>query len=296
MNPDGHAVQIRGLGPFELRPYSHFAAPADLTYLVAAPAVAIGVESDGRPAGLALAHFVQPTAVRLAALTVEESLRGLGVGSRLYARLEAELVARGALLADVLAANPHPFLEKLGWQLGARIATAYSFSKRLGEAPWLQSPITSPSYELFPWLCHGPKDREHALRLMENDSVARRLNPFTDPARVFGPSSHGIRYAGELVGWCVTHNLTRGVLQYSSVYVAPNHRRTVAPLIVMGASIREHLCRSEELPYGVQAVPPELPEIERFTAKRLAPWADSVERLHVWWKSMGRAMENGERS
>ena len=295
MNPDGRAIEIRGLGPFEIRPYSHFAAPVDLTYLAAGPAVAFGVESGGRPAGLALAHFVQPTAVRVAALTVEESLRGLGIGGQLYSRLEAELVARGAVLADVLAANPHPFLVKSGWQLGARIATVYSFSKRVGEAPWLQSPIASPSYELFPWLSYGPQDVKDALRLMENDFVARKLNPFTDPARVFGPSSKGIRYKGELVGWCVTHKLTAGVLQYSSVYVAPKHRRTVAPLIVMGNSIREHLCRSEELPYGVQAVPPELPEIERFTAKRLAPWADSVERVHVWWKSMG-AMRNGESS
>jgi GNAT superfamily N-acetyltransferase len=288
MSPGGHAIQIRELGPFEIRPYSHFAAPTDLTYVASGPAVAIGVESGGRPAGLALAHFVQPTAVRVVALTVEQSLRGLGIGRQLYARLEAELVARGAVLADVLAGNPHQFLEKAGWQLGARIATVYTFSKRVGEAPWLQSTIDSPSYELFPWLSHGPEDRMNALRLMENDFVARKLSPFVDPTRVFGPSSKGIRHASQLVGWCVTHKMTTGFLQYSSVYVAPKHRRTVAPLIVMGESIREHLRRSEELPNGVQAVPPELPEIERFAAKRLAPWADSVERVHVWWKSIER--------
>jgi GNAT superfamily N-acetyltransferase len=282
------AIEFRALGPFEIRPYSHFASPVDLTYVAAGPAFAIGVEADGRPAGLALAHFVQPKAVRVVALTVEKSLRGLGVGRQLYSRLEAELVARGVTVADVLAANPHPFLEKSGWQPGARIATVYTFSKRVGEAPWLLSPIASSSYELFPWLSHGPEDREHALRLMENDPVARKLDPFTDPTRVFGPSSKGIRYGGELVGWCVTHRLTSGVLQYSSVYMASKHRRTVAPLIVMSEAIREHLRRSEELPLGVQAVPPELPDIERFSAKRLAPWADSVERVHVWWKSIER--------
>ena len=116
--------------------------------------------------------------------------------------------------------------------------------------------------------------------------VARRLDPFADPMRVFGPASNGIRHGGELVGWCVTHKLTPGVLQYSSVYVAPPHRRTVAPLMVLGESIREHLRRAAELPNGVQAVPPELPEIERFAARRLAPWADGVRRVHVWWKSL----------
>ena len=103
---------------------------------------------------------------------------------------------------------------------------------------------------------------------------------------MFGPCSNGIRHAGELVGWCVTHKVAPGVLQYSSVYVAPSHRRTVAPAMVLGESIREHLRRADELPEGVQAIPPELPEIERFAAKRLAPWADGVERVHVWWKAM----------
>jgi hypothetical protein len=296
MNLEGRAIEIRKLGPFEIRPFSHFAASADLTYSGAVPNVAIGVECDGVPAGLALAQFVRPAAVRVVALTVEEWLRGIGLGTRLYALLETELVVRGAELLDVLAANPHPFLEKLGWQLGARLATVYSFSTRVGEAPWLQSPITSSNYELFPWLSHGPEDRQAAQRLMENDPVARRLDPFSDPVRVYGPASHGIRHKGELVGWCVTHELTRGILQYSSVYVAPQHRRTVAPLIVLSQSIREHLRRWEELPHGVQAVPPELPEIERFTAKRLAPWADNVERIHVWWKSVGEAKKNGASS
>ncbi|RPI88798.1 MAG: N-acetyltransferase [Planctomycetaceae bacterium] len=294
MKTEGPVIEIRRLGPFEIRRYSHFAAAVDLTYLAAGTSIAIGAEADGRPAGLALAHFVRPTAVRVAALTVEEPLRGKGVGSLLSAQLEVELAARGVILADVIAGNPHPFLQRQGWQPGGRLATVYTFSERVGESPWLRSPVNSPSYELFPWLGHTLADRQDALRLMESDTVARCLNPFTDPARVYGPCSHGIRHAGELVGWCVTHRVISGVLHYSSVYVAPRHRRTVAPLIVMGESIREHLRRSEELPTGVQAVPPELLEIERFASKRLAPWADKIERLHVWWKSFAARKNCGE--
>jgi len=47
------------------------------------------------------------------------------------------------------------------------------------------------------------------------------------------------------------------------------------------------LRRFEELPFGIQAVPPELPEIERFANKRLAPWADRTQHVHVWWKQFG---------
>ena len=291
MNEPGDPVQMHMLGPFDIRRYSHFAAPADLTYVSAGPAVAIGVDSGGRPAGLALAVFVRPTAVRVVALTVEEPLRGRGIGGRLHARLLAELVRRGAVLADILATSPHLFLERAGWHVGARMATVYTYSKRVGEAPWLRSPISSSHYEVFPWLSHRPEDRNQALRLKEEDSVARKLDPFADPTRVFGPCSNGIRHAGELAGWCVTHKLAPGILRYSAVYVVPRHRRTVAPAMVLGTSIREHLRRAEELPGGVQAIPPELPEMERFAAKRLAPWADSVERVHVWWKAV-----EGERS
>ena len=288
MSHSGESIQFRRLGPFDIRRYSHFAASVDLTYVRAGPGVAIGVDdADGRPAGLALAVFVRPTAVRVVALSVDESLRGRGIGRRLHAELEADLVASGVVLADLLATHPHPFLQGAGWQVGARIATVYTYSKRVGEAPWLRSPISSSSYEVFPWLSLRSRDREQALRLIEADAVARTLDPFADATRTFGPCSNGIRYAGELVGWCVTHKLDSGLLRYGSVYVAPRHRRTVAAAMVLGESIREHLRRADELPLGMQAIPPALPEIERFAAKRLAPWADSVERVHVWWKALG---------
>jgi GNAT superfamily N-acetyltransferase len=285
MTSAGEKIEIRPLDPFEIRAFSHFASPVDLTYLASSTAFAVGVEASGRPAGLALAHFVRTSAVRVAALIVDESLRGRGIGKQLYGRLVEELLSRGARLADVLASNPEPFLERRGWNLGARLATVYTFSKRVGEAPWLQVPMAlPPQYELLPWLDLTEEDRWKALGLMEDDPVARRLDPFLDPSRVFGPSSNALRYVGELVGWCVAHRISQGMLQYSSVYVAAKQRRTVAPMILLNHSIREHLRRFEELPFGIQAVPPELPEIERFANKRLAPWADRVQRVHVWWK------------
>ncbi|MBV8954846.1 MAG: GNAT family N-acetyltransferase [Solirubrobacterales bacterium] len=285
MTGAGGRIEIRPLDPFEIRAFSHFAASVDLTYLVPPVALAVGVEADGKPAGLALGYFVRASAVRVAALVVDESLRGLGIGKQLYERLIEELLKRGVQLVDVLASNPAPFLERRGWKLGARLASVYTFSKRVGEAPWLQAAIAlPPQYELVPWLHHTKEDRRKAMRLMEDDPVARRLDPFHDPSRVFGPSSNALRQDGELVGWCVTHRISQQTLQYSSVYVAAKQRRTVAPMILLNYSIREHLRRFEEVPFGIQAVPPELPEIERFANKRLAPWADRVQRVHIWWK------------
>jgi len=281
-------IEIRPLDPFEIRTFSHFASSVDLTYLASPEAFAVGVEAAGKPAGLALAHFVRPSAVRVEALVVDESLRGCGIGKQLYGRLMEELRCRGAQLADVLASNPEPFLERRGWNLGVRLATVYTFSKRVGEAPWLRTAILlPPQYELVPWLDLTEEDRRTALRLMEGDPVACRLNPFHDPSRVFGPSSNALRHDGELVGWCVAHQISQATLRYSSVYIAPKQRRTVGPMILLNYSIRQHLRRFEELPYGIQAIPPELPEIERFANKRLAPWADRVQRVHVWWKQFG---------
>jgi len=285
MTGSGGKIEIRSLGPFDIRAFSHFAATVDLTYLVSPAALALGVEADGKPAGLALGYFVRASAVRVAALVVDESLRGLGIGKQLYDRLIEELRKRGAQILDVLASNPEPFLERRGWKLGARLASVYTFSKRVGEAPWLQKAIVlPPPYQLVPWLDHTAQDRQNAMRLMKDDPVARRLDPFHDPGRVFGPSSNALRQDGELVGWCVTHRISSQTLQYSSVYVASKQRRTAAPMILLNHCIREHLRRSEEVPFGIQAVPPELPEIERFANKRLAPWADRVQRVHVWWK------------
>ena len=284
----GENVEIHPLGPFEIRPFSHFVSSGDLTYVASPVAVAVGAGVGGKPVGLALAYFVRPSAVRVAALVVDESMRRRGIGKRLYERLMEELLGRGVQLADVIASNPEPFLEKRGWNLGARLATVYTFSKRVGDAPWLQTAIAlPPEYELVPWLECNDEDRRSAVRLMEEDPVARRLDPFHDPSRVFGPSSNVLRHAGELVGWCVVHRISPTTLQYSSVYVAAKQRRTVAPMILLNRSIREHLRRFEEVPYGIQAVPPELPEIERFANKRLAPWADRVQRVHIWWKQFG---------
>jgi GNAT superfamily N-acetyltransferase len=204
MTGAGEKIEIRPLGPFEIRAFSHFASSVDLTYLAPPAALAVGVEADGKPAGLALAYFVRASAVRVAALVVDESLRRRGIGQQLYGRLIEELLNRGAQLADVLASNPEPFLERRGWKLGVRLASVYTFSKRVGEAPWLQAAIALPrQYELVPWLDHTEEDRRKALHLMEDDPVARRLDPFHDPDRVFGPSSNALRQDGELVGWCV---------------------------------------------------------------------------------------------
>jgi GNAT superfamily N-acetyltransferase len=285
----GKIIEFRAIGAFDIRRYLRFAPSWDVTYCASGAPIAIGIDCDKEAAGLALAYFTNPTTARVVGLTVEESLHGLGFGTKLQSLLEAELVARGAILADMLASAQNPFLERAGWQLGALVATVYIFSEKIGRAPWLQTPITSSDYELFSWLSCGTEDCTMALQLIDGDPVARRLDPFAHSTQVFGPCSKGIRHRGELVGWCVTHKLTPRILQYSSIFVVAKHRGTLAPLMLVCESIREHLRRSKDLPNGMVAVLPELPEMGRFAAKRLEPWADSVERVHVWWKMLKRA-------
>lgn len=266
------AARFAGLTRADLRPRL-LLPPA------ARPTVAVGAEALGRPIGLALAELYASRYAEVLSLYVAPPWRGSGLGTELLARLERELVARGAALADLLyttgtatTASLESALRRLGWPEPERRMVVCRFRpERILEAPWLEPQVLPAAFEVFPWTDLRASER---LALAERGWYPRDLDPLEEEATLEPCNSLGLRYRGELAGWLITHRVDANTVRYTSGFVRSDLQRT-ARLIPLGRLAMERQVAAG-IPFGTWAVSFGRPRMVRLVRGRLAPYLERV--------------------
>ncbi len=62
----------------------------------------------------------------------------------------------------------------------------------------------------------------------------------------------GLRYQGQVVGWMVTHRSASDAIQYTSLFLAPQHQRQRLGLPLLAATLQRQL--ESDIPYAIWQV------------------------------------------
>lgn len=243
--------------------------------------VAIGAELLGRPVGLALAgaEAEYPTVGRIHSIAVVEDQRRLGLGAALLARVEDELEKEGYRGASAVYMEGMANTGVVEHMLDARgylpprrrMVICESDFETITRAPWMRRRPFPEGYEVFPWVELQPGEREDVLaRQREREWYPETLSPFPDEEKLEPVSSLGLRYHGQVVGWCITHRMRRDMIRFFRLFV----RRDLQPLGRAAQLLSESIWRHEgtEVDKAHFDVAVHNRAMLRFVERRLAPW------------------------
>jgi GNAT superfamily N-acetyltransferase len=256
--------------------YPHFRALLDRS-----ESVAVGAELFGRPVGLALAEreAEYPRVGRIHSVAVAEDQRRIGLGSSLLARVEDELEAEGYLGASAVYMEGLPVtptvehaLDRRGYlPPRRRMLICESDFRTITQAPWMERRPLPAEYELFPWVELRPEEREDILaRQRAAEWYPETLSPFPEEERIEPVSSLGLRFHGQVVGWCITHRMKPDTIRFFRLFI----RRDLQPMGRGAEMVRESIWRHEhtEVDKAYFDVAVHNVAMLRFLERRLAPW------------------------
>ncbi len=282
---------------YETLTYPHF---RPLLYSLAAESdvMAVGVEVDSAPVGLAIARLDavvnQPSQGQVLSLFVAPEHRNHGLGQALLAQLEHELYQRGCQQMEIryLSGSHAPPLEKIltQQQWFAPQATAlvcYASTDRVRQTPpphlidylgrWLDRLPTG--YQFFPWAELTAMERADLEQRMQGDALMQRFNPFLEADKLEPLNSLGLRYENHIIGWVITHRTAADTIRYTQMYVDPASQPLSRSTLLLAKAIQLQV---EHLPHtkGTFRVDMDNTPMVKFVHRRLKPYLDDMRTAY----------------
>lgn len=268
------------------------------------PLTALLASHSGQAVGLVLAER-QPDGrtARLLSLAVLPAHRGRGVGTRLVAELERHLAQAGCeLLGGLFQSNWScraaitRLLARRGWtRPEPRMFIARGRADAVATAPWWAAHRLAPGYSVFPWAELSAAERQD-LHQRRQPFYPDELSPFQAASRPVAAPSLGLRHGGQVVGWLVTHQLAADTIQYTALFVAPEHRAGGQGLVLLGAAIARQAADGR-VPYGAFLVHAANRGMMAFVRRRLQPMLAGQD---VYWTqkslAVGASLPSSRRS
>ncbi|MES9939416.1 MAG: hypothetical protein ABW104_12900 [Candidatus Thiodiazotropha sp. 6PLUC2] len=96
-------------------------------------------------------------------------------------------------------------------------------------------------YSIFSWNELLPIDKEQILKRQNSKEwFPKELTPFQQESSIEWSNSLGLRFYDEVVGWLITHRVAEDVIQYTSLFVAQEHRTLATGILLIIESVRRH--------------------------------------------------------
>lgn len=258
---------------------------------VAPGRVAVGASIGTTLIGVAVADFAGAVAASMESIVVDAAHRGRGVGRGLLNALERRARAHGFTRIEAryhaTRANAPALaraLDRSGWDDSGTPVWILGSSIRIVDAPWMAVPVPA-DYELFSWADLTASERS---QLASAEGAARAcpaaLTPF--PSEAVEPAcSVGVRHAGRVVGWMLTHRVDDATVRYTSLYVEPAHRPRFCGLALLTAALRRQ--DAAGIPRCLCAVADANAAMMRIVRRRLEAWIDSKTPICFAHKTLG---------
>jgi len=227
--------QVFQLTPQTLAPYSGLTFPSlapgsPQLAKITGELLGVSAMAGGTMVGLAIAErSPNGSSARLRSLMVDPAHRRQGIATRLVLNLQRFVAQQGVQELNVrysasaeTASSFEPLLKRLRWTAPqTAFVLIQSSAERLATTGWAERYALQAPYDLFPWTEATPADRALANKL----GAAPELLPPATLQGIEPAVSLGLRHQGALVGWLLAHRVGADTLRYSSLYVAPKHRR-----------------------------------------------------------------------
>ena len=253
------------------------------------PLITAAAALEGEFVGLAVAEIqADGRGANLVSCFVAAPHRRRRIATRLLAHLQRALAQRGYHYLDLAYSQDWPslpvvehMLNKHGWLPPQTRLYQYKVAI-LGRAPWLydERATLPPGFSTFDWTDLTAAERD-AIRQKQADGewVLPRLNPFQVQDYLEPRTSLGLRYQGEVVGWMVTHRFAPDAIQYTSLFLSPEHRGQRVALPLLAASLHRHL--EGGVPYGIWQVEADNEAMLAFVRRYLQPYIAKQTELRV---------------
>ena len=285
------AVDVLSAG--ELSSFEHLAFGAHRTGLSfdvgRGRALAVGARLDGAPVGLALASLCAEHA-SLRSVTVDPLRRRQGIARSLLPAMQAALRRAGAARVEAIFTGGHesaPAIRGLLRAAGWAEPQPHMLQCRAGVSA-LQAPVLrdarppGPEFEIFRWTALTTAERRSLFASQRASPwIPPDLEPWRHEGNCFPLNSLGLRYRGEVVGWCLTHVIGPRVCQYTCSFVRSDLGRRSHILPLYAAATRMQQEAMGEAAEAVWAVPIHHAAMAAFVRRRLGPWLsrlDVIER------------------
>lgn len=243
----------------------------------------------GECVGCALAqYFYTNQTAQLYSLFVKENYRRQGIALALFRYLETSLKEQDLICAlgfEYEKNDPYsPAIEKIlshqQWRPPKLYLVRCHFDAYAFDTRWIHfTNRFPPEMELFPWSELTTEERNRIAFMGDQGMFLPYLSPFREEELIDLPTSVGLRYQGQIIGWSITHRLDPRTLRYSILYIGKDFQMSGYGIQLLSESIRLH----KQLPIPRAIFEINLQEIDlswrRFVKKRLIPIADKVERM-----------------
>ena len=206
----------RGIIPAELR---------DPSNDIRRSAVCLAVSELWNPIGAAIGvRDAEDDAGHVLWLYVRPEHRRQGVATTLLEGLEAELAERGC--RSLVLGYPRSgetaldaWLAAEGWDTERSYVVAVGNADGL-QSRWLRRTGLPPWLTAFPWSDLTDADRDWIERRRQNGGFPEALDPFLREDWIDAPTSFGLRFADEVVGWIVNHRIDDRRLRVARFFVS----------------------------------------------------------------------------
>lgn len=266
--------------------------PAFLHFDPTGGLVAVGATLDGWPVGLAVARQTQPTQAELLSVMVRPAHREKGIASELLASLEKALVRRGVRAVTGVFPDRAPtvaalerVLAKNGWPSAQPILRVYRGQVPYPpDYPWMPAALEPPEgFEIFPWSDLTRPELAALKAHLTGDKRYQGAYVGTLKEDFEPRTSLGLRYGGEVVGWCFTGLVPENrLLYYEGYFIRSDMRRfsrvSLGQSLVSNVIHRHWECR-EDMPNFGFSVEVENRHMLRFSARYFEPFCRHVYHL-----------------
>lgn len=281
---------IMRLGFPEWREFGHLTFPYFRPRLEAhdPDLFAYGATLLGRPVGLLLARGSSDEARvgEIHSLFVDPDQGRLGIASRLMQQTEEEFRKRRLLGASVTYMDGGPrtpalegLLRKLDWDVSSlRLRICRSDFKTITQAPWMARRAFPSEYEVFQWADLTAVQREEILlRQRKQQWFPELLSPFSMEDEPEPVSSLGLRYKGEVVGWCISHRVDRETIRFARLFIRRDLRGTGRAMTLLAQSIYRH--ENTEVDKAVFEVSGNNTTMLHLVERHMVPYMTSVRNI-----------------
>lgn len=205
--------------------------------------------------------------------TLEESL----------INLKCETISHLYSSSDPSATQIQRVCQLKGWHPPYLFMIRCFFTAQDFHPPWLEFYRNSPlpkGFQLFKWNQLRESERELLLQQYEGKAFPASISPFTDESSIEVLNSLGLRYKKEIVGWLITRKFDADTINFASLFVFPEFRSSVAPIILLSYAI--DLQQKSSVPKAMFEL--NLQQSDHlwisFVKKRMMPFTAHIERLY----------------
>ena len=246
---------------------------------------AVGATLAGDPVGLVLAELQQDARVaEICSIGVAAHQRHVGIGTALLRRIEYELVDRRCAWAEVAYMTNRTstfiverLLRKTGWPAAAlRVMICRTDFDLLYSAPWMKETDFPPPFQVFRWKELTVRERADTMESQAHKEwFPEALSPFVKDYLIDPVCSLGLRYQGEIVGWCIGHQIGEDTLSCGCLFVRKEFEARGRAIALLAQAV--HASRHTDRRKFIFGVSFERPPMIRFVQRRMAPYLRSIE-------------------